>query len=113
MMLEALHMFKMYRCHSFFFFINLFYLFLFLAALGLRCGARASHCSGFSYCGARRAGFSSCGARAQPLRGMWNLPGPGLEPTSPAMAGGPPTTAPPGKPQMSFLISSSYNIVDK
>ena len=30
---------------------------------------------------------------------MWNLPGPGLEPMSPALAGGFLTTAPPGKPQ--------------
>ena len=29
---------------------------------------------------------------------MWGLPGPGLEPISPALAGGLLTTAPPGKP---------------
>ena len=29
---------------------------------------------------------------------MWDLPGPGLEPVSPALAGGFPTTEPPGKP---------------
>ena len=29
---------------------------------------------------------------------MWDLPGPGLEPVSPALAGGFSTTAPPGKP---------------
>ena len=29
--------------------------------------------------------------------GMWDLPGPGLEPMSPALAGGFLTTAPPGK----------------
>ena len=29
---------------------------------------------------------------------MWDLPGPGLEPLSPALAGGFLTTAPPGKP---------------
>ena len=29
---------------------------------------------------------------------MWDLPGQGLEPVSPAMAGGFLTTAPPGKP---------------
>ena len=29
---------------------------------------------------------------------MWDLPGPGLEPVSPALAGGSLTTAPPGKP---------------
>ena len=42
--------------------------------------------------------LSSCGSRAQLLRGMWDLPRPGLEPVSPALAGGFPTTAPPGKP---------------
>ena len=34
----------------------------------LRCGARASHCGGFSCCGAwalGAAGFSSCGTQAQ------------------------------------------------
>ena len=29
---------------------------------------------------------------------MWDLPGPGIEPVSPALAGGFPTTVPPGKP---------------
>ena len=34
---------------------------------------------------------------------MWDLPGPGHEPVSPALAGGFLTTAPPGKPR-AFLI---------
>ena len=42
--------------------------------------------------------LSSCGSRSQLLRGMWDLPRPGLEPVSPALAGGFSTTAPPGKP---------------
>ena len=42
--------------------------------------------------------LSSCGSRAQLLRGMWELPRPGLEPESPALAGRLLTTAPPGKP---------------
>ena len=42
--------------------------------------------------------LSNCGSRAQLLRGMWDLPRPGLEPVSPALAGRLPTTAPPGKP---------------
>ena len=42
--------------------------------------------------------LSSCGSQAQLLHGMWDLPGPGLEPVSPALAGGFSTTAPPGKP---------------
>ena len=82
----------------------------------LRCGVRASHCGGFSYCGAQAQGawasvvvahglsscgsralehrLSSCGAWALLLCGMWDLPGPGLEPVSPALAGGFLTTAP-------------------
>ena len=48
--------------------------------------------------------LSSCGSRAQLLRGMWDLPRPGLEPVSSALAGRFSTTAPPGKPPMfSFL----------
>ena len=47
-------------------------------------------------------GLSSCGARAQLLRGMWDLPRPGLEPVSPALAGRFSTTAPPGKPYLFF-----------
>ena len=42
--------------------------------------------------------LSSCGSRAQLLRGMWDLPRPGLKPVSPALAGRFSTTAPPGKP---------------
>ena len=44
--------------------------------------------------------LSNCGSRAQLLRGMWDLPRPGLEPASPALAGRLPTTAPPGKPHI-------------
>ena len=43
--------------------------------------------------------LSNCGSRAQSLRGLWDLPRPGLEPVSPALAGRLSTTAPPGKPQ--------------
>ena len=42
--------------------------------------------------------LSGCGSRAQLLRSMWDLPRPGLEPVSPALAGRFSTTAPPGKP---------------
>ena len=48
--------------------------------------------------------LSNCGSRAQPLRGMWDLPGPGHEPLSPALAGRLSTTAPPGKPQIFYII---------
>ena len=47
--------------------------------------------------------LSSCGSRAQLLRGMWDLPRPGLEPVSPALVGGFLTTAPPGKPRGAFI----------
>ena len=46
----------------------------------------------------------SCGSRAQLLCGTWDLPRPGLEPVSPALAGGFSTTAPPGKPVEEFLM---------
>ena len=49
--------------------------------------------------------LSSCGSRAQLLRGMWDLPRPGLEPESPALAGRFSTTVPPGKPQILPLTS--------
>ena len=42
-------------------------------------------------------GLSSCGARALLLCGMCDLPGAGIEPMSPALAGGFFTTEPPGK----------------
>ena len=35
---------------------------------------------------------------------MWDLPGPGLEPESPPLAGRLLTTAPPGKPLRCFFI---------
>ena len=57
-----------------------------------------SRCAGFSSCGSQVLELSSCGPWAWLLRGMWDLPGPGLEPVSPALAGGFLTTAPPGKP---------------
>ena len=47
--------------------------------------------------------LSNCGSRAQLLRGMWDLPRPGLEPVSPSLAGRFSTTAPPGKPCHIFL----------
>ena len=47
--------------------------------------------------------LSSCGSQAQLLLGMWDLPRPGLEPVSPALAGRFSTTAPPGKPRDPIL----------
>ena len=100
----------------FFFFklINLFmYCWLrwvFVAARGLSLvvasgGYSLLRCAGFSLrwlllllsTGSRRTGFSSCGTWALLLCGIWDLPGPGLEPVSPALAGRFSTTVPPGK----------------
>ena len=92
-----------------------------MSVLGLRFCARA-----FSSCGKRGPPFiavlgpltiaaslvaehrlqtcrlSNCGSRVQPLRGMWDPPRPGIEPSSPTLAGRFSTTAPPGKPQANF-----------
>ena len=35
---------------------------------------------------------------------MWNLPGPGIEPVSPGVAGGFPTTGPPGSPELEAAL---------
>ena len=48
--------------------------------------------------------LSNCGSRAHLLRGMWDLPKPGLEPVSPALAGRVSTTVPPGKPSSCGFI---------
>ena len=60
----------------------------------------------------RHVGFNSCSTRAQQLWhtgqflcSMWDVPGPGLEPASPALAGILPTTAPPGKPRFFFFFN--------
>ena len=59
--------------------------------------------TGFSSCGSQalERRLSSCGAWAQLLRGMWDLPGPGLKPVSPALAGRFLTTVPLGKSEYS------------
>ena len=54
--------------------------------------------------------LSSCGSRAQLLRGMRDLPRPGLEPVSPALTGRLPTTAPPGKPRL-FLYETEISYI--
>ena len=106
-------------------------IFFFLAVFGLRFCVRA-----FSSCGKRGPLFiavhgpltiaaslvaehklqthrlSSCGARAQSLRGMWDLPRLGLEPVSPALAGGFSTTAPPGKPPKGSIFKSYLILFD-
>ena len=55
--------------------------------------------------------LSNCGSRAQLLRGMWDLPRPGLEPVSPALAGRFSTTAPPGKPLKSVFLSEIDSVL--
>ena len=49
--------------------------------------------------------LSNCGSRAQSLRSMWDPPGPGLEPVSPALARRLSTTAPPGKPNITHCLT--------
>ena len=44
---------------------------------------------------------------------MWDLPGPGLEPVSPALAGGFLTTVPPGKSQQVGFVNSLGHIAEK
>ena len=52
----------------------------------------------------RHAGFSSCSSQAELLHGFWDLPGPGIKPMSPALAGGFLSIAPPGMPwNINFL----------
>ena len=55
--------------------------------------------------------LSNGGSRAQLLRSMWDLPRPGLEPVSPALAGRLSTTAPPGKPQKRVIKIELLSII--
>ena len=81
-----------------------------LSLVVARGGPSSSRCAGLSLSrplllwstGSRRAGSVVVAHGAQLLRGTWDLPRPGLEPVSPALAGRLSTTAPPGKPT-SFL----------
>ena len=124
----------------FFFFFNKFIYWLHwvsIAARGLSLvtvsgGYSLLWCAGFSLqwlllllwsTGSRHAGFgscgswalerrlSSCGTRAQLLRGIWDLPGPGLEPGFPALAGEFLTTTPPGKSLWSLLKRFLFHFV--
>ena len=87
-----------------------------MAVLGLHCllglsvvvesrassawGCAASHCGGVSCCGARAPGLWASVAAAHGsvavAQGHVNLPGPGIEPVSPALAGRSLSTVPPG-----------------
>ena len=72
---------------------------LLLWSTGSRRVASVVVAHGLNSCGSRalERRLSSCGARASLLHGMCDLPGPGLEPVSPALADGFLTTAPQGK----------------
>ena len=95
-----------------------------MAVLGLRFCARAFSCCGkwgplfitvrgpltiaaplVAEHGPHTRRLSNCGSWAQPLRGMWDPPRPGLEPVSPASAGRLSTTAPPGKPPILLFFA--------
>ena len=112
--------------------------FLQLRELGLlsACGARASHCGGFSSWGAGLLGeqasvlvaqvlrsfgswslehrLNSCGAWPQLLQGMWDLPGLETKALSPASAGRFFTTEPLRKP-LTFLMGQNtyYNVLKR
>ena len=75
-----------------------------------RCGAWASHCSDVSCCRARAVerGVSSVSTWAQLPHSMWNCPGPGTRPMSPAVASRFSTSGPLGK---SLPHSLTRNII--
>ena len=76
-------------------------------------GCSASHCGGFSCCGAQTLGtwasvvsvhrLSGWGTQAWLLCSTWSLPGPGIESMSPALADGFSSTELPGKSLASIL----------
>ena len=100
-----------------------FWVFIFLAVLGLHCcvlaspscakwgllsscGAQASHRSGFSSCRAqsRCPAFNSCGTCVQLPRSMWDPPRPGITSMSPALGGGFLSTKPPREPRTVWWV---------
>ena len=135
--IHILSFFKIYFIYYFW----LCWVFIAVCRISLPAASRgysSLRCTGFSLqwllllqsTGSRHAGFSSCstqvqqlwlmGSRAQAqqlwcmgllLRGMWDLPGPRIEPMFPALAGRFLTTLPPGKSKihvLSFIYSFSY-----
>ena len=126
------------HCDFLFYFIYFWLHWVFVAACGLSLvaasgGYSSLRCTGFSLrwllllrsMGSRHAGFSSCGAwalesrlsscgaRAQLLRGKCNLPGPQMEPASPALSGRflLPAIEPPGSPCTVILVSSEFALL--
>ena len=91
--------------------------------------AQTSHCSGFSCCQAQAVGVCTDGStlshcsrlrncsrqafehRIRSSQGMWNLPGPGVQPVSPALAGRFLSTAAPGKSWALTFLSSQVSPV--
>ena len=69
-----------------------------------------SRARGLSRCNSQALGhrLNSFGAWAQLLCGLWGLPGSGIKPTSPALAGGFFTTEPPRKPLIFLFFFFSY-----
>ena len=88
------------------------FLLLWRVGATLCCDVWASHSRGFllQSTGARCSGYSSCGLWASLLHGMWNLPGPGIEPMSPALAGELPSTIPSGKSWGQMLATRARKI---
>ena len=85
------------------------------------CGVWVSYCRAFSCFGAWAPGFTTCSSRAlerrlrtcgalsQLLQDRWSLPRPGVEPMSPALAGGFITIQPPGSPGLNCFSISNRN----
>ena len=112
-------------------------MYLFLPGLGLRCSvcalsdvasgghrllavrglllAVASSLFLFFFCRTQppgRVGFSGCGAQACLPRSTWDLSSrPGIEPVSPALAGGYSTPGPPGKSQTFFFLTPTSSVL--
>ena len=75
--------------------------------------AWASHCSGFCCCRGQALGgaaFSSCGTCTWLPFDPWNLPRPGIDPVSPALAGRFLAIGPPGKPSPCHLRKNRGNV---
>ena len=71
------------------------------------CGAQASRCGGFSCCGAPALGARASAVVAHGLscsEACGDLPGSGIKPMCPALAGGFLTSGPPGKFSLTFFI---------
>ena len=83
-----------------------------LIVVGSHCGAWTLGLMGFSSCGswALEHRFNSHGAPPYLLRSMWDSPGSGIEPVSPALAGGFFTTETPREPGFMHFLSMSVSL---